>query len=360
VQYAIDVDVLCFAYVAVDMNTGGVFELDVLNSTLPNARAFDSFAELAQAGSRVGHPRANRLVDSGWHQDTPFVVTGEIADCETVALYLTRRRRTIPPAEALRIVADVLEVVDAAHQQNVVHGWLEPRAILLLDNGSVVVRGFGLSELRSQAATQFGLPLAPNSVIFKSPEQLQGGTTDHYADLWAAAALLFVLLSGRSLYPGADDQEIYRAAMLAHRRRLDQVEPKAPEELVNVLERALASEPSNRFDSAKDFALKLQQLAELPLIRSRRHLADEPLQSKEASRQRPPEPAARPPSVRPPPPATVRPAGRFSGAYSQVTPSARPINVPNLARVATPPRGSQSSSEQRAEPTTRDKPNRKA
>jgi serine/threonine-protein kinase len=335
-RYLLDADVLSCCYMAVDRKSGGLFVMEILNPELAAQQKIASrFGESAKTANRVEAELAPAVIETGvTDAGVPFFVAGEVDDAETVAEYLLRRGRTIPPAEALRMIAEMLDVLHAAHEREIAHGSIEPRMLLLEEDGSVVIRGFGLSELRLDAAIELGLRLPPQSHNFLSPEQMKGAPPSPAGDIWSTGATLFALLTSQPVYAGLTDQEQYRNAALNRRRTLDQVERKAPEELVSTLERALAPDPEARFPAA-DLAAKLRQLAESPSLRSRRHLIDELGDATAAAtlRPRPSQPALRPDSTRPPPSIRTPHGTRVSGAYSQVTPDTRSLSAPRIERV---------------------------
>lgn len=102
---------------------------------------------------------------------------------------LLERQGTFNYVRAARITLDVLDVLDAAHREGIVHGELSPGQVFVRDQGPVVVTGFGLAGATS--ASRVGAP------SYASPEQAHGGRAEPSADLWALGAILYAMAEGR-------------------------------------------------------------------------------------------------------------------------------------------------------------------
>lgn len=216
-------------------------------------RDLDTRARLlrvADTANRVGHPGAPRVLDVGLINDGPvFVVLEPIEGRSVRDLVEESFAGRLGLREALRIVDGVLSVLAAAHARGIVHGHLHAGRLILGHSGVVQVLDFGIAGelLRREEALQFvaeGL----------APELAQGAwdRVDGRTDLWAVGALLFEILAGRAVR----ETEHLSAE---ERRRLPMTEPVPPSlqmlpdlpaEVAEVIDRALAFAPEQRWPDA--------------------------------------------------------------------------------------------------------------
>jgi len=270
---------------------------------------------------------------------------------ESLRALVTRRRGRIPPSEALRVTGELIEVIGTAHAHGLPHGALSLSHVLLDDSGAVHLLGFGEAALRAQ------LGLDPDRA-FWAPEH-DPRTPTEAADLWAVAAILFVLLTGSTPRPG----------------RLALTE-QAPRPLVDLVERAFDSRPERRFRDAGTFLAAVRLTADQrevqyahPLgsalaAQSGSHALLDPVRVTEPPRTDPSwssTPPARPqhtPPSRPPSEPPMTPRSRLvptlPPAQEPREPqiSERPPDEPLLApRGTTPPSGTAPRSRSPSDPT---------
>jgi len=251
----------------------GVSTIFILHARLARLPGFSSgFARAAWHTRNIGHPCIPKLLGSGSTQLGEPYTRFEHVGGETLRDYLKRRAGTVPPAEALRIAAELAEAVQAAHQQGVVHGAVQPDSIALREDGSVRLLNFGWSRLREQAAAHVGLGAIPGGIVYMSPNQARGELPSEADDVWAVAAVLFELLAGSRLRTGESDQEIATRAAMAHAPSLSEYVPDAPSEFVELLGSALQHEPALRL-TATELAARCRELFDAPAVSGLQHLA---------------------------------------------------------------------------------------
>ncbi|MFO0564382.1 MAG: hypothetical protein U0263_01905 [Polyangiaceae bacterium] len=156
---------------------------------------------------------------------------------ESVASLVQRRKGRIPPAEALRVTCDLLEIIGAAHARGVHHGSLSPSHVLIRDDGGVHVIGFGEARIRSL----LGLPLHPD---FAPPDDKSNATS---RDLFGVMSLCYALLLGTGPYGEPNARGSRPEVRL---RRLASSSRHAPKLLSNLLDRALSHDPARRYPDA--------------------------------------------------------------------------------------------------------------
>ncbi len=177
-----------------------------------------------------------------------FIVT-DLIDGETLAERL--RRGPVPPAEAVKLLAEVARVIDYAHGQGVIHRDLKPANIFLDKTGRPHVGDFGLAR-----STQELLDGSDRrgTLAYSSPEQLDGQPLDGRSDIWSLGVILYEMLAGRP--PFADDNPVrLRQAVLA---ATVPAVTGVPPALLGVCRGCLARRPEDRFARGNDLAAALE------------------------------------------------------------------------------------------------------
>ena len=248
------------------------------------------FEREARAIAALSHPRICAVHDVGEQDGVPFLVM-EYLEGQTLEERLIRggrrtgsgapasaaasvTRRPLPLVEALRIAVELAEAVAAAHEAGIVHRDLKPSNVMLTPSG-VKVLDFGVAKLHALRAapksgvTQTGLSdvltadgALVGTVAYMAPEQLQGRETDARTDIFALAAIVYEMATGR--HPFESDTLAGRiAAILEHEPvSLTTLQPEAPPLLAPLVQACLAKNPEERFQNARDVWRQLRWLAE--------------------------------------------------------------------------------------------------
>jgi serine/threonine protein kinase len=247
------VDLLGSTYAAISPQ-GVRVNLTLMHSELAHSAPLRlGFVDTAQLGTLVGHPDAVRLLEDGETKQGLVFFTTEPVEGELVSELIARRPGRVPPAEALRIVHDTLGVLIAAHERGIIHGALRPEHLLLTENGTVRVAGFGTAALEAAAARELGSPLPLSLAAFVSPEQARQGwlSADERSDCWATGAVLFSLLTGQAVRSAEVASDLLDEAGRYPIRSLAELIDDPPTDLVRLLERALELDRGRRFASAR-------------------------------------------------------------------------------------------------------------
>ena len=256
--------------------TGRQFVAKVIHATASrDDRAADRFRIEAQSLGVLSHPRIVSV--EGWGQTSdgrPFLVL-EYLKGRTLSEEL--RARTLTEAEALTIACQILEAVQAAHDQGIVHRDLKPSNVFLCahERGEpkVKVLDFGLAKLLPQATGSIAPLLRPTSEgtlvgtpSYLSPEAIRGDLIDHRADIYAVGVMLFRMLAGHGPFDHLGQGQ-QMAGHLSH-----EAEPlhvctngRVAPSLSAKVARALRKDPAARFSSAESFRRALLS-AEPPFV----------------------------------------------------------------------------------------------
>jgi hypothetical protein len=234
----------------------------------PELRA--RFEREARTIAALNHPNVCTVHDVGREDGVDYLVMERI-EGETLADRL--RRGALPPAEVLRIGADVARALDAAHRAGVVHRDLKPGNIMLTRSGAKLM-DFGLALAREPAPASSDLSAMPTAVApitaqgsivgtvpYMAPEQLEGRPADARTDLWALGCVLYEMASGRRAFEGASHASLIGAILRDEPRPLGEFEPLSPAGLDRAVRQCLAKDPVDRWQSAGDLKRELEWIA---------------------------------------------------------------------------------------------------
>lgn len=230
-------------------------ELVVLKETpAEDAHARAALVRQARLAQRVRHPRLVRIREVVEASRGAFVVMDHMAGG---SLAERIERGPLPPGDAARHAADVLDALDALHRAGLTHGDVKPANVLLDHEGSAHLADFGLLREGVADATRTHVG-APGTLSSMAPEQLDGAPATPATDVYAAGALLHRLLTGEHyLSFGALDE--VRARELVRRAPPRLPHPRVPPALEPILARALAKDPAARYAGARQMRAALDE-----------------------------------------------------------------------------------------------------
>ena len=173
----------------------------------------------------------------------------------------------LPIGVAVYVAREVLRALESVHAAldptsggslGIVHRDVSPSNIYLSKDGTVKLGDFGIarSTTRATLRSEAGHVLK-GKFAYLAPEQVAGETSDHRADLFSLAAVLAEMLLNRPLFPGGGQLAILLAIRDCKIDALSEIKPRLPPGLFEVMERALARNPAQRFENATSFAKAL-------------------------------------------------------------------------------------------------------
>jgi serine/threonine protein kinase len=189
--------------------------------------------------ARLHHPNVVAVLDGGVEDGHPFLVMERLHG-STLADLLHRRGR-VDPKTARAVGLQMLAAVAAAHRLGIVHSDIKPGNVLRAPEGIWKIADFGI-------ATSLG------DHPFLAPERLAGRRATPAADIYAVGVVLYEALAGRKPFEGDDPWQVAAATRLGECMPLDELRPGLPSQLVRAVERAMATDPADRFPSADAFA----------------------------------------------------------------------------------------------------------
>jgi hypothetical protein len=242
-------------YQARDPASGDEVAIKLLHPHLAGTAGLRTrFEREARASQALDHPGIVQVVDHGYQGDQAYLVM-EYVPGPSLRTYLQERGGPLEVEPAIRLAAALAEALDYAHSQGVIHRDIKPSNIVLCHGrlDQPVIGDFGLARL-AEATLQTASGGTAGTPAYISPEQGQGRPADARSDVYALGAVLFELLTGR---PPFEAESPY--AVVLHHVHTPPPDPRdlrpgLPRAVADVVLRALAKDPGDRYASAGEFA----------------------------------------------------------------------------------------------------------
>lgn len=226
------------------------------------------FLDEARVVSRIEHPNVAQVLDLGEERGVLFLVMEWIDGDSLINIGRTVEESgdaRIPIGVLARIMVDACAGVHAAHEltdddgvaSGVVHRDLSPHNLLVGFSGTTKVIDFGIAKARNRAAADTSVGLLKGKIAYMAPEQALGGRVDRRTDVWSAGASMYRFLTGCTPYKAEDALALLR--QLTEGVPLAPLPTSVPEPIRGVVEKALARDADNRFETAYDMGAQLEK-----------------------------------------------------------------------------------------------------
>lgn len=223
-----------------------------------NPEFINRFEQEAAAIAQLRHNNIVQVHDFNVETGIYYMVMEYIAG-ETLGeklQKLTDAHMHLPINEIITILAKVCDAVNYAHERRMIHRDLKPSNVMINLLGEPILMDFGIAKIiggRSHTATG----AAMGTASYMSPEQVRGDKSDHRTDIYSLGIMLYEMLSGELPFQGDSTFQV----MLKHVNEplpdIRQFDMNTPLSLITILERALAKEPRERYQSAKEMGTVL-------------------------------------------------------------------------------------------------------
>ena len=255
-------------YRAVDRRLGRSVALKVLPSqtALDDDRARRFIGE-ARAASALNHPNVATIYDVGQSDGVSFIAM-EYVEGRTLAERIADHSMT--RAEIVDVGAQLVDALEAAHEQGITHRDIKPANLMLTPRGQVKVLDFGLAknlDPRPDAestdrtvASRTAVGVVMGTVDYMSPEQARGQLVDQRSDLFSVGVVLYQMATNRLPFAGASALETVGLILHAQPEAITQVNDALPPELDRIVRKCLEKDVERRYQSARDLLVDLRNL----------------------------------------------------------------------------------------------------
>jgi serine/threonine protein kinase len=227
-----------------------VLNRDVAVKTITAGRGEDEtlrkrFQREARAAAQLSHRNIVTVFELGEHDEQLFMAM-ELLEGTDLRQAIHSGELSLP--RRFEILEKICEGLSFAHANDIVHRDLKPANIHLGRDGSVKIMDFGLARFGGSSMTRTGMVMG--TPHYMSPEQVRGGKADARSDVFALGALAYELLTGRKPFDAETMHAVLFKVMQEEPPPAQQIFPQLPPVIIQVVEKALAKDPAERFADA--------------------------------------------------------------------------------------------------------------
>ncbi len=222
------------------------------------------FLREGYVANRIRHPGVVRVLDDGTMPDGSVFLVMDLVEGESLAERRAKMGGKVPVEEVLAAGYRVLDALEAAHAQGIVHRDIKPDNVYFARDGGVRVLDFGLARMKEQVEAfsieSTGTGQVLGTLDYMSPEQARGDNdqVDARSDIWSLGATLYTSITGRRVFSGRTLNDYLAAVATEQAGSISIVDPALPAEVVAVVDRALQLAKADRWPSAEAMRLALR------------------------------------------------------------------------------------------------------
>ncbi len=218
--------------------------------------AKERFLQEARFCSSLVHPNIAVVYEAGWHESIPYLAM-ELVEGDLLSKRIRLAQVSMP--EALLYMEQILEALEEAHSEGIIHRDIKSSNIMITSRGKVKILDFGLASSLYQKGSEELSSASSGTLEFLSPEQARGEEPDERSDLFSAGVVLYQMLAGR--LPFERDTRVQTFSAILH----EDIAPLShiSDPLNAILQRSLAKDPKARYQDAGEFLDALKHLDEL-------------------------------------------------------------------------------------------------
>ena len=207
------------------------------------------FQREALATSELSHPNIVMVLDVGTDHGLPYMVM-EYVDGPDLKDYIIANS-PLNLGNIIKIMDQILSAMSLAHKHNVIHRDLKPQNILMDKHGNIKIADFGIAvALNQNSVTQTNSAIG--SVHYMSPEQTRGGLVTKQSDIYSLGIIIYELITGNVPFNGDSAVSIALKHAQEPIPSIRKQDPNIPQPLENVVLKATAKDPRDRYNSAKE------------------------------------------------------------------------------------------------------------
>ncbi len=212
----------------------------------------------ARAAAQLHHPNICTIYEINEYGGETFIA---MAYVDGVTLRDKVLSSTIPLGDALEISLQIAAGLGDAHAKGIIHRDIKSSNVMIDETGRAIVMDFGLARLPGQAKPDERVTSAGTSA-YMSPEQSRGEAVDHRSDIWSLGVVLYEMLAGRLPFRGDYEQAVRYSIVNEDPKPLSEIRPSVPEDVVAIVEKCLAKNPADRYQSVDEVEAALKTAEE--------------------------------------------------------------------------------------------------
>lgn len=213
--------------------------------------SIERFRREARATAQMAHPNIVSVYDTGEDDGTVYLVM-EYVEGDTLRRLLDSQG-PLPVERAIELTAQIADALDESHRRGFVHRDVKPANVLIDGAGRAKVTDFGIAKLVGDSGDLTRTGVVVGTARYLSPEQLRGDDTDHRTDVYSLALLTYEMLAGRAAFGGDTDISSAVSRMTSDPEPLTVARPDLDPAVAQAVERGLARERDDRWESAAAF-----------------------------------------------------------------------------------------------------------
>jgi len=249
-------------YKATDPNLKRVVAIKLIHSHLSNDPNFVTrFEEEAAAVAQLRHPNIIQVFDFDHDQESDsYYMVLEFVPGETLQQHLERLNksgRKISSQNTIEYMINICDAVGYAHQRGMIHRDIKPANLMINVMGQAILMDFGIAKIvGGQSHTATGAVVG--TAMYMSPEQIKGEHPDARSDIYSLGVTLFEMASGQPPFKADSAMTLMMMHVNDPVPDIKKLNPDVPNELVAIINKALAKDPKDRYQTAAQMAAALR------------------------------------------------------------------------------------------------------
>ncbi len=253
-------------YLAKSFGAHGMERLLAVKRILPKVSSSSDFIKMfideAKLASKLTHPNIAQIYELGREKETYYIALELVdgKDLRSIFDKLAKSGQSMPLPIAIKIVADICEGLDYAHQKcdddgrplNIVHRDISLQNVMVSYHGDVKIIDFGVAKASVQS-TETRSGVLKGKIGYMPPEQVAGLEVDRRGDIFAAGVILWELITSSRLFKYHTEFQSLERVRLCEIYPPSAINPNVPKELEEIVLKALTRDPDTRYSTAQEF-----------------------------------------------------------------------------------------------------------
>lgn len=220
------------------------------------------FRAEGEAVAMLSHPNIVQVFDVS-ASDSAYYIVMELIDGVSLKRYM-EAKGILNWKETLHFATQIAKGLEHAHSRGIVHRDIKPHNVMVLKNGSVKVMDFGIAQVMNKNTTLTKEALG--SVHYISPEQAKGSFTDSRSDIYSLGVVMFEMMTGRPPYDGDSPVAVAIQHINGGAPLPTSLNPNIPAGMEQIIMKAMALEPKDRYSSATELLNDLEEFRKNPSL----------------------------------------------------------------------------------------------